>query len=107
MLLLTGCGGFVHNEPLVGPYALLATDSPEQLYVGRVLPSGAAVEVIPPQVDALGYDDHYVVAHVKEKGYFYVAVGAGNSVGPLDQAHYTEDKARLSLPEFRRKPGRL
>jgi hypothetical protein len=121
-LIMAACGGFVHDERIVGPYRLQAIDTDAQMDVSYALPNGNSIGRVPETVFAVGWDAKYVVAashphkSVAEQldksntDYFYIIrasdgpyVDPSVSVrGPFNAPSYQIQKARLRLPQFTR-----
>src|SRR6185295_8035426 len=61
--LLAGCGSPAYDEPITGPYRLVAADVMRQLSVARRTTHGdGAVVCIDETVYAVGWDSRYIVA---------------------------------------------
>jgi hypothetical protein len=124
---VAGCSpsGFAHDEPLVGPYRLVAVDADAEMGICWSVPKsdGDCVgDGLPTDtVYAAGYDERYLVAAVhptargkpinkSETNYYYVIRTSeeqsrfplGQIRGPLNQTQYEAAKAKLNLPEFSR-----
>ena len=59
-VFLAGCD--VHHEKLVGPYLLIAIDTPEQMSVSYDLGDGTSIGRIEPIVFSVGWNDRYIEA---------------------------------------------
>ena len=123
-VLLAACPGgwgFVHDEPLAGPYRLVAVDSRDQMIVCLSLEGGScAGDGLPDQtVFAAGADERFIVIarhptgpfDVRQPGiveyYFWkrdpdeAQSGFRPDVrGPYDADAFEQEKARLMLPAF-------
>lgn len=116
-----GGWGFVHDQPLAGPYRLVAVDTRDDMIVCRSLESGDRVgDGLPGRtVFAAGADDRYLVIARHPSAFgeplnkavteYYVVErrpdeadpGSRPEVfGPFDQAEFDERVRQLSLPEF-------
>jgi hypothetical protein len=112
LLALAGCG-FAHDEPVAGPYRLVAVDSGEQMSLCYSLDENCVGRVGPTVFEA-GANDAYVVAarhpgnDKRRAEYFYLireldGPDADPSIavrGPFDEATYRQQEARLGLPSF-------
>ena len=123
-VLLAACPGgfgFVHDQPLIGPYRLVAVDARDDMMLCRGLEGGGCVgDGLPgPTVFAAGGDDRYLViarhptdfAEPTNRAvteYYYAArsadegdLGSRPKVhGPFDEAEFDEESRRLGLPGF-------
>lgn len=126
-LALAGCWfpqGFVHDEVLVGPYRLVAVDSPEQMMLCRsVGEEGDCVgDGLPGEtIFAAGANDRYITLARHPRTwpdppdrsvteYYYVILTAdaaerdphGGVRGPYGEEQFERERARLGLPAFSR-----
>jgi hypothetical protein len=66
----------------------------------------AAVGRIPATVEAVGYDQRYIVAQQRssakpaQTSFYYLQMAKDEVVGPLGADEFAQKKAELSLPEF-------
>ena len=109
---LSGCG-YIYDEPVSGPYRLVAVDIPEQMRVCYTLEGGDCVGRIPETVFEVGFDDRYIVASSRSPSndvtYFYIIrAGDGPHVdpsvsvrGPFDATAFAGERSRLGLPELK------
>ena len=121
---LAGClggWGFVHDQPLIGPYRLVAVDAREDMIVCRGLANGDCVgDGLPgATVFAAGGSERYLVIarhpstfpHPPDRTVteYYFAErnadegqpGARPTVhGPFEQAEFEAQRRRLDLPPF-------
>jgi hypothetical protein len=111
---LGGCD--VHREHLVGPYILVAIDSPEQMSVSYDLGDGSSIGRINSVVFAVGWSDHYIVAKQHPMAnrsitsFYYLdlskdskyAEPTNSVVGPLTEAEFAQRQRELGLPAFTR-----
>jgi hypothetical protein len=102
------------REELIGPYALLAVDSREQLKVVYDTGSGLLVHRIGPVVVDAGFDERYVVTACRPEGkpggdlsYYYIDIAMDTPSsryeavnGPFSGEEFEDAKAVLDLPEF-------
>lgn len=116
-----GGWGFVHDQPLAGPYRLVAVDTREDMTVCRSLEGGDCLgDGLPGRtVFAAGADDrHLVIARHpsvfgkpmnKAVTEYYVVERSPDEAdpasrpevfGPFDQAEFDARVRELSLPEF-------
>ena len=123
-VLLAACPGgfgFVHDQPLIGPYRLVAVDDREDVVLCRGLEGGnCAGDGLPgPTIFAAGGDDRFLVmARHPTKfpepmnravaEYYYAERSADEGEpgsrptvhGPFDEAGFDEETRRLGLPGF-------
>lgn len=124
-LLLAGCfgSGFLHDEPLDGPWRLVAIDAREDMTLCRRLKESACVGDMlhGPTVFAAGIDDRYVVyarhpeafpdAPQREETEFHYVIRtpgedqpaglkAENIKGPFNETAFEAERRRLGLPAF-------
>lgn len=113
--------GFAHDQPLAGPYRLVAVDEREQMIVCRSLEGGDCVgDGLPGRtVFAAGSDDRYLVIARHPSAFgeplnkavteYYVVERSPDEadlrsrpevLGPFDQAEFDERVRQLSLPAF-------
>jgi len=118
-----GCGGFVHDEHLIGRYYLNAVDIPEQMSVSYALGNGNELGLIDETVFAVGWNDRYIVAKQhpandrRVTNYYYLEMALDSTLlkpsndpnwqhksvtGPLTEAVFLAKKAELRLPDFTR-----
>nr|WP_314433292.1 hypothetical protein [uncultured Brevundimonas sp.] len=114
-LALAGCNAPVIDQDVVGPYRLVATDTPAEQMLCYSLSDGNCVERVPATVFEIGYDNRYIVASVDEDNdgshlsYYYIArpldgplVDPSVSVkGPLSLQEFEREESRLALPKAR------
>jgi hypothetical protein len=107
-LCLSACNlGFSRDEPLVGPYSLIAVDTAEDISICRKEGKGATGR-IPATVVAVGYDQHYIVAQQRphndpaRTNFYYLHIGKDEVTGPLTVGEFAVKQAELSLPDFNR-----
>ena len=117
--LASGCGGFVHDEPLDQSYRLVAVDlSGDMMVCRRFGDASCSGDELPgPTVFAAGANSKYVTIarHPKAGGqinrtvteYYYVIrppetalLRSADVVGPLDQPQFDAARNRLGLPGF-------
>lgn len=110
---LVACG-FVHDEALIGPYRLIAIDTPEQMNICYTIETGDCVRRIPPPVFSVGWNEHFIVAkqhpsNNKEVTNYYILEMAHDDkyadpdasvTGPLTETAFSEKAAGLGLPPF-------
>jgi hypothetical protein len=113
--------GFAHDQPLAGPYRLVAVDEREQMIVCRSLEGGDCVgDGLPGRtVFAAGADERYLVIARHPSVFaeplnrsvteYYVVERSPDEadlrsrpevLGPFDQEEFEERVRQLSLPEF-------
>jgi hypothetical protein len=114
ILFLAGCD--FHRERLVGPYLVLAIDTPEQMSVAYDLGDGDSIGRIEPVVFSVGWSDRYIVAKQHPAGnrgitYFYYldiskdskyADPTNSVVGPLTETEFRQKQREVGLPSFTR-----
>ncbi|MDI6624497.1 MAG: hypothetical protein QME55_07190 [Brevundimonas sp.] len=122
--LLAAClggWGFVHDEPLAGPYRLVAVVARDQMIVCRSLEGGGCSgDGLPDQtVFAAGADERFIVIARHPSGPFEVRQPGVTEYyfwkrdpdeaqsrfrpdvrGPYDGVAFEREKARLVLPSF-------
>ncbi|MEM6414513.1 MAG: hypothetical protein AAF720_07630 [Pseudomonadota bacterium] len=112
---LTGCSSPVYDEPITGPYRLIAADRIDQLHVCYDLGNGGCLGKIPATTFSVGYGHTYLVAKVNSGSiqnpdihYYHLDMTVDDmyknadeiTIGPLTEDQYLEAKASLNLPEF-------
>ncbi len=104
------CGlGFAWEEPLVGPYVLVACDVREQMAIGERQEHGVS-GLVPQCVFAAGFDATHIIAaqHPLKTGsyfdvdksksnYWLVRVRDGHVEGPLDEPAFPRQRAAQSV----------
>ena len=113
---LFGCKpGLSHDEQIVGPYRLIATDVSEKMHVAYSGAKGSVV-CIPQTVFAIGWDDRYIVAkqHPRDDrgitNFYFLDISRGSAtndpvasvIGPLTEDEFEYHREELGLPEFKR-----
>jgi hypothetical protein len=114
--LLSGCGDFVHDEHLIGPYDLSAIDVGDQMSVYYELSNGGGIGRIDQTVFSVGWNTRYIVAkqhpdnNRSVTNFYYLDMTKDSPyadpkvsvTGPLTEAEFTRKKAELGLPPFSR-----
>jgi hypothetical protein len=118
--LLAGCG-FVHDEPLDGPYRLSAIDANSQMSVCYDLGDGDCIGRISETVFAVGWNSSYLVAarhppsDKSKVEYFYLVRALDGPIvdpsvtvrGPFDLWSFERECQRLGLPGLTRELASL
>jgi len=111
---LSGCD--VHREHLVGPYLLVAIDTPEQMSVSYDLGDGSSIGRIDAVVFSVGWSDRYIVAKQHPAAnrsvtrFYYLDISKDSKyaeptnsvIGPLTEAEFVRKQQELALPTFTR-----
>ena len=106
---LDGCG-FLHDEPIVGPYRLVAADVSDQMAICEG--TGSAVHcVIPATVFAVGWNASFIIAkqHPYDlpqatnpdktvTSYWIVRVSDRAVIGPLSYEEFQARRSTLGVP---------
>jgi hypothetical protein len=115
LLPLAACGQKPPEaQPLVGPYSVLALGDPMRRSICIQRQDACVQDVLPgPTVVAVGFNQRHLVIVRQNPGetqdaYYYVvrhpdeqsALGAANVHGPMTQADFTAEQARLRLPQI-------
>jgi hypothetical protein len=113
-LIMMDCGGFVHQERLVGNYYLIAIDSEGDMRISYRIGESSFLGAIRATVFAVGYDSNFIIVKQHPSASFgkidrtkidYYIVPAQDIskydvvIGPLDQNSFIQKRRELKIPE--------
>jgi hypothetical protein len=104
-------------QPLVGPYSIVHLDDPLRRAICIQRQDACVQDVLPgPALVAVGFDQRHLVIVRQTPGetedaYYYVvrhpdeqtALGAANVHGPMTEAQFAIEQAKLRLPQIARR----
>lgn len=119
LVLLTACGGFVHDERIDGPYRLVAIDTPSDMHVCYDMGHGDCHGRTPSTVTGYGFNDRWITATVQRNSgsqaeYYFIdrladrrgLNAADITQGPLTREEFDVRAREIGLPAISRRLNR-